>query len=168
MYFCAAGGIVSTMMDALFRHGQRCVLACAFFVALVPAGAAAVFTVTEPWVRVAPDAKSAEAYMELFSSDGAKVVGVRSDIAADVAMRPPGVTRATVTEITLPAGKTVKLAPGGYRFALAGLDRSLKLGDRVALVLIVEAADGSRQEIPANAEVRRHSVTDDHKHGHAH
>jgi len=106
--------------------------------------------------------------MELLSSDGAKIVGVRSDITTDVTIRPPGARRTTAAEIALPAGKLAKLAPGGYRFALAKLTRSLKLGDRVALVLIVEAADGSRQEIPANAEVRRHSVTDDHKHGHAH
>ncbi len=106
--------------------------------------------------------------MELRSSEGAKIVGVRSDIAADIAMRPPRATHATVREIALPAGTTVMLAPGGFRFTLAKLTRSLKLGDRVLLVLTIEAADGSRREIPANAEVRRHSVTDDHKHGHTH
>lgn len=156
------------MTETLHRCGRRCALACALLVALASAATAAVFTVTEPWVRIAADRKSAEAYMELYSSEGAKVVGVRSDTTTDIAIRPPGTSRATVHEIPLPAGKLVKLAPGGYRFALAGLDRSLKLGDRIQLVLIVEAPDGGRQEIPANAEVRRHSVTDDHKHGHIH
>lgn len=156
------------MTELLFRCGRRCGMAGALLVALVPAGTAAVFAVTEPWVRVAPDAKSAEVYMELRSSNGAKVVDVRSDIAADVAIRPPGATRATAPEIVLPAGRTVKLAPGGFRFALVKLDRSLELGDRVALILVVETADGSRQEIPATAEVRRYSPTHDHRHGHAH
>jgi copper(I)-binding protein len=155
------------MRGTLLRYGRRFALAGALFVALVPAATAAVFTVTEPWIRVAPDAKSAEAYMELLSSDGAKIVGLRSDIAADIAMRPPGAAR-TIREIVLPAGKLVKLAPGGFRFTLAKLARSLKLGDRVPLLLTIEAADGSRQDIPANAEVRRHSVTDDHRHGHTH
>ena len=106
------GGIVATTTEALFRYGRRCALACALLVALVPVGVADVFTVTEPWVRVAPDAKSAEAYMELLSSDGAKVVGVRSDIAADVAMRPPGATRATVLEIRASRGKGGHARPG--------------------------------------------------------
>ena len=104
--------------------------------------------------------------MELFSSEGATLVGVRSDVAAGVTMRPPGTSRSTVDKIPLPAGTTVKLAAGGYRVALADLTRSLKLGDRVALVLVIEAADGSRQEISADAEVRRRSPSDDHKHAH--
>ena len=78
-------------------------------------------------------------------------------------MRSPGTTGGTAREIPLPAGVTVLLAPGAYRFALAKLSRPLKLGDRVPFVLIVEAPDGSRQEISVNAEVRRRSPTDDHK-----
>ena len=83
-------------------------------------------------------------------------------------MRPPGTAGETVGEIRFPAGVTVLLAPGAYRFALAKLSRPLKLGDRVPLVLIVEAPDGSRQDIPVNAEVRRRSPTDDHKLPHRH
>jgi VCBS repeat-containing protein len=48
------------------------------------------------------------------------------------------------------------------------LTRALKLGDRVPLMLTIESGDGSRQEIPIDAEVRRHSPIDDHLHGHAH
>jgi hypothetical protein len=36
------------------------------------------------------------------------------------------------------------------------------------MVLVVQAADGSRQEIPLEAEVRLHSPTYDHLHGHRH
>ena len=106
--------------------------------------------------------------MQLRSTEGATVVGVSSEIAPDVAMRPPGTARATVGEIPLPANVPVLLAPGAYRFVLAKLGRPLKLGDRVPLVLVVEAPDGSRQEIPVNAEVRRRSPTDDHKIPHRH
>ncbi len=106
--------------------------------------------------------------MQLRSSDGATVVDVRSDFAAHVAMRPPGTSGATVRAIPLPPGVTVRLAPGAYRLALPNLERPLKIGDRVPFVLTVEAADGSRQEISVNAEVRRRSPTDDHLRPHKH
>jgi copper(I)-binding protein len=150
-------------MDTRYRSALRCVLAFGLALELLPANAAAVFIVTEPWVRVASNGRSAEAYMQLRSSEGGAVVGVRSELTANIAMRPPGAAGATVNEIPLPAGASVLLAPGAYRLALPSLGRPLKLGDRVALVLIVAAADGSRQEIPVNAEVRRRSPTDDHK-----
>jgi copper(I)-binding protein len=129
-----------------------------------------VTTVSDPWVRVAPNGKSAEAFMEIRSSEGATIVGVESDVTAEVSMQLPGTKRATADKIPLPGGTNVKLAPGAYRFLLANLNRSLKLGDRVALSLIVEAQDGSRQAIPVRAEVRRRSAYDDHlrPHSHAH
>lgn len=131
-------------------------------------GATSVLVVTEPWVRVAANGRSAEAYMQLRSSDGATVIDVRCDFATNVAMRPPGGSGATVHAIPLPPGVTVHLAPGAYRLALPNLERPLKIGDRVPVVLTVEAADGSRQEIPVNAEVRRRSPTDDHLRPHKH
>jgi hypothetical protein len=90
------------------------------------------------------------------------------DASAEVPMRRPGTKRAAADRIPLPAGIGVKLAPGAYRLLLPTLNRSLKLGDRVALKLIVEAPDGSRQAIPVNAEVRRRSAYDDHLHPHSH
>ena len=143
-------------------------LACGLTFGFAPAYGATLFIVTEPWVRVAPNGRSAEAYMQLKSTAGAAVVGVSSEFSPDVAMRPPGTAGDTVREIPLPAGVTVLLAPGAYRFVLAKLSRPLKLGDRVPFVLIVEAPDGSRQEISVNAEVRRRSPTDDHKIPHRH
>jgi len=150
-------------MDARYPRALRCVLALGLAFELLPANAVALFIVTEPWVRVAPDGRSAEAYMQLRSSEGAAVVGVRSDVTGNIALRPPGASGAAANEIRLPAGVTVLLAPGANRVALPSLNRTLKLGDRVPLVLTVEAADGSRQEIPVNAEVRRRAPTDDHR-----
>lgn len=135
---------------------------------MLAAEAATVFAVTEPWVRVAPDGKSAEVFMQLRSSDGAAVVGVKSDVVTGVTMRPPGTGRATVARIVLPAGETVLLAPGAQRLAIPRLPKPLKLGDRVPLVLVVEGADGGTREIAVNAEVRRRSPTDDHRVPHKH
>jgi copper(I)-binding protein len=156
--------------NAPFRFARCCALA-AVLVATPPAShAVAVIAISDPWVRVAPNGKSAEAFMEISSSEGGRIVGVKSDVTADVPIQRPGTKRAIADTIPLPAGTTVKLAPGAYRFLLPKLDRSLKLGDRVALALIVEASDGSRQEIPVSAEVRRRSAYDDHlrPHSHAH
>ena len=134
----------------------------------VPGRAIVVITVSDPWVRVAPNGKSAEAFMEIRSSERATVVGAESEISAEVPMQQPGTKRATTSGIALPAGARVKLAPGAYRFLLPMLNRSLKLGDRIAMDLIVEGADGSRQTIPVNAEVRRRSAYDDHMRARSH
>jgi hypothetical protein len=150
------------------RGRKRLLHTIAWGLALVAADAAATFIVTEPWVRLAPDGRSAEAFMELRSTEGARLVAARAENATSVALRAPGPERRTVTEIPLPAGATVKLVPGAFRISLANLKRPLRLGDRVALVLTIEPADGARQEIPASAEVRRHSPTDDHLHPHKH
>jgi copper(I)-binding protein len=155
-------------METRVRHGSLCALACGLALLLNPLDAAAIFIVTEPWVRLAPGARMAEGYMELVSTEGAALVAVRSDVTSEVAIRAPGTTRAPVGKIALPAGTTVKLAPGAYRIALARLNRPLKLGDRVGLVLTVEAADGSRQDVPVSAEVRLRSPYDDHRRGRRH
>ncbi len=155
-------------MDKRVRRGGTWILALGMAIAPIATHATAVFDVTEPWVRVSPDARSAEAYMQLRSSGGAKLVDARSELTARVTLRPPGATRASTAGIDLPPGATVTLAPGGFRIALAGLDRPLKLGDRVALVLTIADLDGRRQEIPVNAEVRRRSPTDDHRRAHQH
>jgi len=157
---------VQTRWRAAMRGLPLCVLALAAF----PAHAVSTFTVTEPWVRVAPDGRSAEAFMQLKSSDGETVVGVRSEDVGSITMLGSGHKRVPLTRIALPAGETVMLAPGKPRLGVGKLAKPLKLGDRVLFVLIVEAPDGATREIPVNAEVRRHSPTDDHigKHAHAH
>lgn len=149
------------------RFPFACALAGVLLVAPVPGRAVAVIAISDPWVRVAPNGKSAEIFMQIRSSEGGAIVRVESDIGEDVPMQRPGTQRAA-DKIPLPAGTTVKLAPGAYRFLLPRLNRSLKLGDRVALNLVVEAPDGSRQAIPVSAEVRRRSAYDDHLHPHSH
>ena len=110
-------------MDARLRPILRLVLAFGLTALPMAAAAVPVFVVAEPWVRVAPDGRSAEAYMQLRSSEGGAIVGVRSEMTASVALRPPGATPAAVNEIALPAGVAVLLAPGAYRLGLPSLAR---------------------------------------------
>jgi copper(I)-binding protein len=147
---------------------MRVLLACAAAFGMLSAEAASVFAVTEPWVRVAPDGRSAEVFMQLRSSEGAAIVGVKSAVVTGVTMRPAGTGRATVARIALPAGETVLLAPGAQRLGIPKLGKPLKLGDRVALILVIEDAAGGTREIPVDAEVRRRSPTDDHRVPHKH
>ena len=151
-------------LEPCARAFCRVALAAVALASPLESRAVAVTTISDPWVRVAPNGKSAEAFMEITSSEGATVVRVESDVSAEVPMQRPGARRAVADTIELPPRTTVKLAPGDYRLLLPKLKRTLKIGDRVALSLIVEAPDGSRQAIAVNAEVRRRSAYDDHLH----
>jgi len=150
------------------RHGWGRALACAVVVALAPMDARAVVAINLPWVRVSAGAASAEAYMEIASSANATLVEVRSDAARKVALRSPGKRIATIAAVPLPAGTPVMLAPDGFRVGLLQLKRPLKPGDQVPLILTIRDDDGTVREIPINAEVRRRSAIDDHRHPHVH
>jgi copper(I)-binding protein len=122
-----------------------------------------VFTVNQPWVK--PGERTSEAYMILMSSEAAKLTHVRSSVAERAGLRGKG---SDVRAIALPAGRTVTLKPGAERIALFRLAHPLKLGDRVPLVLTVEAADGARQEIAVDAEVRNEWPVDAELRAHRH
>jgi copper(I)-binding protein len=148
-------------------HRWRRLLAVAAL-ALVSAQARAVFVVAEPWLRPAPAAQATEAYMRLMSSDGATLIGVRSPIAGSVALLGTGGKRTSPMALPLPAGDTVVLAPGKFRIQLGKLSRTLRVGDRVPLTLVVREVTGAPLEIDIDAEVRLRSATDDHLRPHTH
>lgn len=150
-------------------HGARRAALAAFLACAIAAPSAhAVITVNAPWIRAAGGAATPEAYMELRSTEGATLIGVTSDAAARVVIRPPGKGAAAIEELPLPAGETILLAPGRYRFELVRVAHPLKLGNRVPLTLFIRNADGTRLDVPISAEVRRRSAIDDHRHAHAH
>jgi hypothetical protein len=130
--------------------------------------AEAVFIVNQPWVRPAQIAQATEAYMNLTSTDGAVLVGVATEAARTATIRAPGKAIVTARRVTLPPRTLVALAPDRYRIALSSLQRTLKQGDRVLMTLTIELADGSRQDIPVDAEVRLRSPIDDERGAHSH
>jgi copper(I)-binding protein len=151
--------------------------ACTFLLALALAfgvtEARAIFIINEPWVRVAPDGRSAQAYMRLTSTEGATLISAKSFAADRVVIRAPGRGKSTVREVVLPAGQRVELAPGAYRLHFKGLTRKVELGTRIPLSLTIRNDDGRIQEIPVVAEVRLRSPTEDESHpqhpaGHTH
>ena len=136
------------------------------FATLLQAEAAAVLTINLAWVRMAPGGKSAEAFMQVTSSEDAKLVEVRSFAAKSVSMRDS--RKAALAAIPLPAKVDVDLKPGAYFIALDGLTRPLKLGEHVPLTLIFEGPGKARQEILVGAEVRLRSAIEDEGHPHKH
>ena len=129
-------------------------------------------TVKDAWVRApAPGQKVAAAYMELVSRGNSMVlIGVASPVAGRVElhsttvedgvmkMRPAG-------NIELPAGKPVKLAPGGLHVMLMDLKQPLRPGDKVPLALTVQRADlSSRSVFAVQAEVRAAADAKAHHH----
>jgi copper(I)-binding protein len=131
----------------------------------------AVFTVNAPWVRPTPERSATEAYMRLTSTEGAVLKEVRSALATSVVIRAAGSGGSggrNLPQLVLPAGVPVLLAPDQVRLVLRGLAHPLATGERVPLVLTIEGADGSRQEIPVNAEVRVRSPIDDERRAHQH
>ena len=111
----------------------------------------------------APGQKTASAYVELTSDRDAALVAAGSPAAARVEMHSMtmegGVMRMrALPRIELPAGKTVKLAPGGMHLMLIDVKQPLKAGDKVPLVLSVQPSGQRRacrsSTLQLEAEVR--------------
>ena len=129
----------------------------------VPVGAARTqpVTVRDAWVRApAPGQKIAAAYLELVSRVNSALVAAASPVAATVELHNTTVDGGVmkmraVARVELPAGRTVKIAPGGLHIMLVGVKQPLKTGDKVPLTLTVQRGDlASRSVVTVQAEVR--------------
>jgi copper(I)-binding protein len=128
---------------------------------------AAGVAVSDAWARATlPGQRVAGVYMRLESDVPARLAGVSSPAAnrAEVhQMRHEnGVMKMRKVEsLDLPAGRAVKLEPGGYHVMLFDIRRPLEAGTRLQLTLIVEHA-GKRSEVPISAQVRPVLEADEH------
>mgnify|MGYP001210717269 CR=1 FL=1 len=126
--------------------------------ASLPAWAANV-SVADAWARATmPGQKVSAAYMTIRSDADAKLIGASSTVAARVElheMRMDGevMRMREVGSLALPAGKPVKLEPGGYHIMLMNLGRPIAAGEAVPVTLTIES--GGRQEtVEVKAEAR--------------
>jgi periplasmic copper chaperone A len=138
---------------------------------LPAAVAAQPVVVSDAWVRApAPGQKVAAAYMELTSRMNLLLVAVASPAAAAVELHNTAVEGGVmkmrpVGRIELPAGKAVKLAPGGLHAMLVDLKHPLKAGDKVQLTLTVQRPDNSGLNLfTIQAVVREAAVDPPHHH----
>lgn len=115
--------------------------------------------VKDAWVRgTVPAQKSTGAFMEITGNSAVRLIGVASPVAGTVEIHnmtmQNGVMKMfPVDGIDVPAGKTVKLAPGGYHVMMMGLKQQVKPGDRVPLTLTFELADKKRESLVLSVEV---------------
>lgn len=148
---------------------KRILMAVALLVAA--GGAWAQVSVTSAWARsTVPGQSGTGAFMTLVSKDGAKLVGAASEVAGvvelhEMAMDNNVMRMRAVPALELPAGREVRLAPGGYHVMLLDLKRALKVGETVRIELRLETRDGKRVTQPVEVEVRASAPgADAHKH----
>ena len=117
-------------------------------------------TVKDAWIRGTVQGQStAGAFMEITGKSAVRLVGVSSPLTQTVEVHhmtmENGVMKMfPVKGIDVPAGKTVKLAPGGYHVMLMNLQKPLNAGDKVPLKLTFESADKKRETLELSVEVR--------------
>ena len=127
---------------------------------LLSVSAYAQVNVTDPWIRATvPVQKSTGAFMQVQSAAPARLVEVRTEVAArtelhEMAMDGQVMRMRRVDGIELPAGRPVNLATGGYHVMLFGLKRQLKEGENVELTLVVQDAAKKRQEVKVAVPVK--------------
>lgn len=141
----------STVLLSIFFAGAL-VPACALAADLERA-VAQTLRIENAWLRApAPGQTTAVAYLELTSARNRALVAAASPAAASIEMHettmPQGVMRMrAIGRVALPAGVTVKLAPGGVHLMLVDLKRPLKAGDTVPLTLDLEEAGPSARRV---------------------
>ena len=117
-------------------------------------------TVSEAWVRASvPHQQSTGAFMTLTASSDSKLVSVASPVAKTVqvhemTMNGDVMGMREVKAVELPAGKAVTLDPNGLHVMLMGLNQQLKEGQQVPLTLVIEDAQGNKENLEIQAPVR--------------
>ena len=150
------------------------VSAALLITAATAAFAQAQTTVTEPWVRSTVAQQTATGlYAQITSARGGKLVSASSPVAGvveihEMKMQGEVMRMRAVTDLDLPAGKTVALKPGGYHLMLLDLKQPLKAGDTVPVTLVVEGAGKGRESIEVKAVVRAATAAPAAAHQHKH
>jgi hypothetical protein len=130
--------------------------------ALVLAGAAAQAqtTVKDAWVRgTVAQQKATGLFAQITSAAGGRLVSVSSPVAGvveihEMTMEGSTMRMRAVPALELPAGRTVKLEPGGYHVMLMDLKQQVRPGDTVPVMLVIEGAGGKRETVEVKAAVR--------------
>ena len=151
------------------KFAVKLLLAASLGAMLAPLAAVAQvrIDVTNAWARATvPGQKVGGVYVDIRSATPARLLSVSSSAAGKAELHnmkmENGVMKMfAVDSIELPAGQTVKLAPGGHHVMLIDLKRELKQGENLPVVLTIESSDKKRQTIAVKAEIR--DVTGMHK-----
>lgn len=131
--------------------------------ALLALAAGATFgqvKVEQAWVRgTVPGQVGTGAFFDITSTKAATLVAAESPVAGvtqihAMEMKNNVMTMKEIEGIALPAGKAVRLSPGGNHVMLLDLKSPMKAGESVPIKLTVEYADKKRETVEVKAEVR--------------
>jgi hypothetical protein len=156
-----------------FKHTSRALRALCVLAALAAPAAFAQSTsvkVENAWARAtAPGQKNGSVYVDLTSTSNAALVAAGSPVAGRAELHSMstegGVMRMrALPRVELPAGRTVKLAPGGTHVMLVDLKQPLKPGDKVPLTLSVQSSGTALTTLKIEAEVRAVGAANPHQH----
>ena len=117
-------------------------------------------TVKDAWVRgTVPAQKTTGAFLTVTSTEDAKIVGASSPVAGMVEIhtseQKAGVMQMhAVDEVKLPAGRGVKLEPGGSHVMLMQLKKPIGADDKVPITLDLVDAKGRRSQVTVQATVK--------------
>lgn len=146
--------------------------------ALAVAQPAPPVKVENAWLRPAVKGQSGTGgFARLTSDKGATLVGVTSPVAAvaeihEMAMEGDVMKMRPVESLSLPAGQTVELKPGGHHLMLTQLKQPLAAGSSVPVTLRLKGADGKlseqRVEFKVMATTPAAAGSGDHSHHHKH
>jgi copper(I)-binding protein len=115
--------------------------------------------VSNVWARsTAPGQNVAGAYLDIVANAPAALVRAESPAARLVELHEMKIEgdimkMRAVPKIDLPAGKEVKLEPGGLHLMLIDIKQPLKVGEKVPLTLVFDAG-GKSEKLTVDAEVR--------------
>ncbi len=112
------------------------------------------------WVRATvPGQTGTGGFMRITSKEGAKLVGIKSPVAAvgevhEMKMEGSTMKMAALKNgLNLPAGEAVELKPGGLHLMLLDLKATLAPGTNVPVTLQLQDAKGKRFERTVNVAV---------------
>jgi len=147
------------MYFAISKHHAGGVLSLLLLLCAIQAQAQTV-VVKDAWIRgTVPGQSATGAFMELTGKSSARLVAAESPAAKSVEVHnmtmEGGVMKMfPVDGVDVPAGKTVKLAPGGYHIMMTGLQKALNAGEKVPLKLTFELVDKKKEIVELSVEVR--------------
>lgn len=124
------------------------------------AAAGAEVTVKDAWVRgTVPAQKATGAFLTLTSTVDAKLLSARTPIAERAEIHKTEnhggmMHMGAVDAVDLPAGKEVKLAPGGYHVMIMGLKKPVEANAKVPLTLTIQEKGGAKKTVEVEATVR--------------
>lgn len=122
--------------------------------------AVAQVSIQEAWIRGTVAQQMATGlFARITAPQGGRLVAGSSPVAGvveihEMTMDGNTMRMRAIPGLDLPAGKPVELKPGGHHIMLMDLKQPLKAGEKVPVSLVIEAANGQRETVQVQAEVR--------------